>query len=131
MPRYENGPVAETASAHEDATAKDTSPDDTTPGRDLTPDHALDAFLRGIEAAPRRRSDRPLAHDGFTVWLMAQRHRDDWVGHLAQEVAYDSTWPRHATRLRELHDYLYDLYALDAPHAALDQAWSEWRGAVV
>ena len=101
----------------------------------ISPDQALDAFLSSVGAPPPRDRRRELARDGFTVWLIAQQHRPfqeghrDWVRDLAKQVAYDTTWPRHATRLRELHDYLYDLYAMDENHAALDQAWAEWREA--
>jgi uncharacterized protein YozE (UPF0346 family) len=91
------------------------------------PDLALGRFLRTVGAAPARPHQRELARDGFTVWLVAQRHRNDWIGHLAKDAAYDVTWPRHATRLRELHDYLYEQDGMAAAHAALDQAWAEWR----
>lgn len=84
---------------------------------------------------PAPRWQRELARDGFTPWLIAQKDRpfqegrSDWIRDLARDVAYDTAWPRGQVRLRELHDYLYDLNGIGEAHAALDQAWAEWRKA--
>jgi uncharacterized protein YozE (UPF0346 family) len=99
--------------------------------QNTTPDQALDQFLHAVKAPTRRGPQRELARDGFTVWLIAQQHREDWIGHLAKQVAYDTTWPRGQVRLRELHDYLHDLYAESENHAALDQSWGECREVAV
>jgi YozE SAM-like fold len=109
--------------------AQQQSPDQEARHQDITgPDQALEGFLVSIGSRRDRVRDRVLARDGFTIWLIAQAHRDDWIGDLARDVKHDTTWPRGSTpRLRELHDYLYDLHALDEAHAALDMAWSEWR----
>ena len=119
---YRGGPATNNGTATRTATTQ-------VQGQDTTPDLALDRFLATVGAAPSRSRQRELARDGFTVWLIAQQQRDDWIGDLAKDVAYDTTWPRHATRLRELHDYLYDLNGIGEAHAALDQAWAEWRKA--
>jgi hypothetical protein len=104
-------------------------------GDGTTPDQILSRFLDIIEANPAPRWQRELARDGFTPWLIAQKDRpfqegrSDWIRDLARDVAYDTAWPRGQVRLRELHDYLYDLHALDNSHVALDLAWAEWREA--
>src|SRR5581483_10473209 len=61
----------------------------------------------------------------FTVWLREQRHRDDHVGHLADDCYHDRDWPSCDT-LDGFEDYLWRCNAIREAVDALRRAWAEW-----
>lgn len=72
------------------------------------------------------------AADAFTVWLRQQRHRNDHVGHLAEDVFHDVDWPRYDGRGPEVaaflryERYLWECGAIPQAVNALYDAWAEW-----
>jgi hypothetical protein len=64
--------------------------------------------------------------DPFHDWLVAQQHRDDWVGHLAMDVAQDRTWPGPVS-LVSLRGYFEHLGADNDVLRALNAAYGEWE----
>lgn len=62
----------------------------------------------------------------FETWLAAQRERDDPVGDLARDQACDASWPKGATRKRQIA-YLSSRGAEPGALDALRRARDEWR----
>jgi uncharacterized protein YozE (UPF0346 family) len=66
----------------------------------------------------------------FTQWLETQRGRRHPVGHFADDVERDETWPPTET-LEGYTEYLEDVGAASCALRAFQEAWHEWEAEAV
>ena len=77
----------------------------------------------------KRKAYRPPcrpADGSFVRWLKQQGQRQDPVGALAREAAFDYFWPARKAGLRGWRTYMLSRGASDEVLAALDRAWAEF-----
>jgi uncharacterized protein YozE (UPF0346 family) len=86
--------------------------------------HHSDKVNNGFPQVTRRPSASEEQSE-FYSWLMLQRYRDDPIGELAGDVAFDPGWPKSACSWSELERAL-PLTACSGARAALKTAWKEW-----
>lgn len=69
----------------------------------------------------------PTLRPSFGTWLLAQRHREDWIGRLGQAAARDRKFPQSGTP-REAQARIASSLGEGDMLGALDAAVYEWFG---
>lgn len=64
----------------------------------------------------------------FTKWLMQQCDRHDWIADLACDARDDKTWPKSATKYKDINAHLRNQQACNEALLAFHEAWIEWSG---